>query len=107
MAAAASAPDAIRPRWTVEFAVDISFLGLSLITELLATLSWFDWVIAATTGSRVTGTMTFFPGSNLSYRPSARASSISIGLGWVCLFVAFIAFVLAAHIWRLLTRQVV
>jgi len=105
MAAAASVPDAARPRWTVGFAVGISFLGLALIAELLAALSWFDGVIAATPESRVTGTLTFFPGSSLTYSPSASSFGISIGFGWVCFFVAFVAFVLTAQPWRLLARH--
>lgn len=107
MAAAANAPDPRRPRWTVGFAVGISLLGLSLIAELLAALSWLDGAMAAAPESRVTGAMTFFPGSILTYSPSASGFSVSIAFGWVCLLVGFIAFVLAAQPWRLLIRRAV
>ena len=107
MAAAASVPDPTRPRWTVGFAVGISLLALTLIAELLAALSWLDGAMAVAPESRVTGAMTFFPGSSLTYSPSAGGFSVSIGFGWVCLLLGFIAFVLAAKPWRLLIRHTV
>jgi len=105
MAAAASVPDPTRPRWTVGFAVGISLLGLSLIAELLAALSWLDGAMAAAPDSRVAGAMTFFPGSSLTYSPTADGFSLSIGSGWVCLLVGLIAFLLAAQPWRLLMHH--
>ena len=107
MAGAASGPDPMRPRWTVGFMVGISLLGLSLLAELLAALSWADGAMAAAPESRVTGVMTFFPGSSLTYSPSASGFSLSVDLGWVCLAVGFIAFLLAARPWRLFTHRAV
>lgn len=107
MAAAANAPDPTRPRWTLGFMVGFSLLGLALIAEGLAGLSWLDGVMAAAPESRVTGAMTFFPGSSLTYSPSASGFSVSIGFGWLCLLVGFIAFVLAAQPWRLLMHHAV
>ena len=63
--------------------------------------------MAAAPESRVTGAMTFFPGSSLTYSPSASGFSVSIGFGWVCLLVGFIAFIIAAQPWRLLRRHTV
>jgi len=105
MATAASDLDPTRPRWTDGFVVGISLLGLSLMAELLAALSWFDGAMAANPESGVTGAMTFFPGSWLTYSPSADGFSISIGFGWVCLILGFIGFVLAARPWRLLAQR--
>lgn len=107
MAAAASAPDPTRPRWTVGFTVGMSLLGLSLLAEGLAALSWLDGAMAATPESPVTGAMTFFPGSSLTYSPSASGFSLSINFGWVCLAVGLIAFVLAARPWRLFAHRAV
>ena len=105
MAAAASDTDPTRPRWTVGFAVGISLLGLSLIVELLAALSWLDGAIAAAPESQVTGAMTFFPGSSLTYSPSASGFSVSIDFGWICLLVGCVAFILASQPWRLRIRR--
>ena len=106
MAAAANSPDPRRPRWTVGFTAGLSLLALSLFAELIAALSWFDGAIAATPQSRVTGAMTFFPGSSLVYSPNANGLdsgfSILINFGWVGLLIGFIAFVLAAQPWRML-----
>lgn len=106
MAAAANSPDPRHPRWTVGFTAGLSLLALSLFAETIAALSWFDGAMAATPQSRVTGEMTFFPGSSLVYSPNASGLdsgfSISINLGWVCLLIGFIAFVLAAQPWRIL-----
>ena len=107
MAEAAGIADPTRPRWTVGFTVGISLLGLSLLAEMLAALSWADGAMAATPESRVTGAMTFFPGSSLTYSPSASGFSLSVDVGWACLAVGFIAFVLAARPWRLLTHRAV
>ena len=111
MAAAANSTDSTRPRWTVGFTVGISLIALSLIAELLAALSWFEGAMAAAPETRVTGAMTFFPGSSLTYSPSASGSDsgfvLSIGFGWVCLLIGFIAFILAAQPWRLLRRHAV
>ena len=107
MAAAANSPDPKRPRWTVGFMVGLSLFGLSLFAETIAALTWFDGAMAAAPESRVTGAMTFFPGSSLTYSPSASGFSVSIGFGWVCLLVGFIAFILAAQPWRLLRRHTV
>ena len=105
MAAAASCPDPTRPRWTVGFTVGISLLGLSLLAELLAALSWLDGAMAATPESPVTGAMTFFPGSSLTYSPSASGFSLAVDVGWVCPAVGIIAFVLASRPWRFLTLR--
>ena len=109
MAATASPPDPTRPRWTVGFTSGISLLGLSLFAEYMAGLSWLDGAMAASPDSSVTGTMTFFPGSSLTFSPSASGSdsgfSLSIGFGWVCLLVGFIAFVLAAQPWRIFLNR--
>jgi hypothetical protein len=105
MAAAASAPDPTRPRWTVGFAVGISVLGLSLLAEFFAALSWLDGAMAASLATPVTGTMTFFPGSSLTYSPSASGFSLSVNFGWVWLAIGFITFVLAARPWRLLAHR--
>ncbi|TFD62201.1 hypothetical protein E3T39_04185 [Cryobacterium suzukii] len=102
MAAAADVADPTRPHWAVGFGVGCSLLAISLIAELLATLSWLDGAIAAAPENRVSGAMTFFPGSNLAYSPSASGFNVSINLGWVCLLIGLIAFVLAARPWRLL-----
>ena len=107
MAAAANSPDPKRPRWTVGFTVGLSLFGLSLFAETIAALTWFDGVMAAAPEARVTGAMTFFPGSSLTYSPSASGFSASLGFGWVCLLVGFIAFILAAQPWRLLLRHTV
>ena len=107
MAEAASGPDLMRPRWTVGFTVGFSLLGLSLLAELLAALSWLDGAMAATPESGVTGAMTFFPGSSLTYSPSADGFSLSVNVGWACLAVGFIAFALAARPWRLFIRRAV
>ena len=107
MASAASAPDPTRPRWTVGFTVGMSLLGLSLLAELLAALSWLDGAIAATPQSPVTGAMTFFPGSSLTYSPSTDGFSFSVNFGWVCLGVGFIAFVLASRPWRIFAHRTV
>ena len=107
MAAAASAPDPTRPRWTVGFTVGICFLGLSLLAEMFAALSWLDGAMAASSESPVTGAMTFFPGSNLTYTPSASGFSLSVNFGWVCLAIGFITFVLAARPWRLFFHRAV
>ena len=109
MAAAANSPDPKRPRWTVGFTAGLSLLGLSLFAETIAALSWFDGAMAATPESRVTGAMTFFPGSSLTYSPSASGLdsgfSLSISFGWVYLLVGFIGFVLAAQPWRILLNR--
>lgn len=105
MAMAAHAPNSTRPRWTVGFTAGVSLVALTLIAELLAALSWFDGAMAAAAETRVTGEMTFFPGSSLTYSPSASGFSVSITFGWVCLLVGFIAFVLAAQPWRLFRRH--
>src|SRR5680860_96911 len=107
MAASASAPDPTRTRWTVGFTVGISLLGLSLLAELLAALSWLDGAMAATPDSPVTGAMTFFPGSSLTYTPSASGFSLTVNFGWVWLAIGFITFVLAARPWRLLAHRAV
>lgn len=107
MAASASTPDPTRPRWTVGFTVGMIFLGLTLLAEGLAALSWLDGAMAATPESPVTGAMTFFPGSSLTYSPSASSFSFSVTFGWVWLAVGFIAFVLAARPWRILTHRTV
>ena len=107
MAAAANSPDPKRPRWTVGFMVGLSLFGLSLFAETIAALTWFDGAMAAAPESRVTGAMTFSPGSSLTYSPSASGFSASLGFGWVCLLVGFIAFILAAQPWRLLRRHTV
>jgi len=101
MAAAASAPDPTRPRWTVGFTVGMCLLGLSLLAEGLAALSWLDGAMAATPESPASGALTFFPGSSLTYAPSASGFLLSVDFGWACLAVGLIAFVLAARPWRL------
>ena len=105
MASAARTPDPTRPRWTVGFTVGISFIGLSLLAELLAALSWLDGAMAATPQSAVTGAMTFFPGSSLTYSPSADGFSVSVIFSWVWLAVGFIAFVLTARPWRIFAHR--
>lgn len=107
MAAAASTPDRSRPRWTVGFTVGMSLFGLSLLAEGLAALSWLDGAMAAAEGSRATGAMTFFPGSSLTYSPSASGFSLSVNFGWVCMAIGVIGFILAARPWRLLTHRAV
>jgi len=107
MAASASAPDPTRPRWTVGFTVGMSFLGLTLLAEGLAALSWLDGAMAATPESPVTGAMTFFPGSTVTYSPSTSGFSFSVTFGWVWLGVGFIAFLLAARPWRIFTHHTV
>ena len=107
MAAAASCPDPTRPRWTVGFTVGIGLLGLSLLAEFFAALSWLDGAMAASPETPVTGAMTFFPGSSLTHSPSASGFSLSVNFGWVWLAVGFITFVLAARPWRLLAHRAV
>jgi hypothetical protein len=80
----------------------MSLFGLSLLAEGLAALSWLDGAMAATPETPVTGALTFFPGSSLTYSPSESGFSLSFSLGWLCLAVGLIAFVLAARPWRLL-----
>ena len=104
MAAAASAPDCRRPRWTVGLSVGIALAALTLIAEFLSALSWLDGAISASPDNQVTGALTFFPGSSLTYSPSAGGLSLTIGFGWICLLVGVIAFVIAAQPWRLHIR---
>lgn len=105
MAAEANVPDPRRPRWSVGFVTGISLLGISWIAELVAALSWVDGAMAAAPEKRVTGSLAFYPGSSLTYSPSAGGFGVSLDFGWVCLLIGVIAFVLAAQPWRLLRHD--
>jgi hypothetical protein len=105
MAAAANAPDPTRPRWTVGFTVGMSIFALSIMGQFFAALSWVDGVMAAAPETIVTGAMTFYPGSSLTYDPSGSGFSVAIDFGWICLLIGCTAFALAAQPWRLLRQQ--
>jgi len=107
MAASAYPADSSRPRWVVGSTVGIFAFAVTIFGQFLAALSWLDGVIAATPQGTVTGAMTFYPGSSLTYDPVGQGFGFSLDFGWTGLVIGLIVGVLAAQPWRILRRLIV
>lgn len=105
MAAEVSPADPHRPHWKIGLWAGSAALILVLLAELFAALAWADGAAAAETGKPVSGSMTLFPGSELTYDSAGGGVSLSLGFGWLCLAVGLLAFVIAARPWRIFSRS--
>lgn len=108
MAAEALPLRAERPRWSTGFAVALVAAAVVVLVELLAALAWVDGVIAADPRSSVSGTMTLFPASSLSYTEVESGFAFAIAPGWLGPVVGVVLFILVArpwHAWRATRRR--
>ena len=100
MAAESGTDDPARPRWGVGAWAGAAAFAVCANLGFFAAFAWFDGAQAAGPDRSVTGSVTFFPGSELSYAPAADGFSMSFTLGWLPFAVAAAAFLLAARPWR-------
>ena len=105
MAADAGFDDPARPRWGVGLWAGAVAFAVCMNLGFFAAFAWLDGARAADTGGAVSGSVTFFPGSSLTYTPRADSFSASYAVGWLPLAVAAGAFLLAARPWRLLRSR--
>jgi hypothetical protein len=105
MAADAGVVDRSRPRWAAGLSAAAAALGLVLLLELLAALSWVDGAMAAARGSATSGSLTFFPGSSVEYAPLGAGFSVAVEPGWLCLAAGLATLVVVARPWRPLTAR--
>ena len=100
MAAEALPLRADRPRCCTGFAVSLVAAAVVVLVEFLAALAWIDGVIAANPQGSVSGTMSLFPASSLSYTEMESGFAFAIAPGWLGPIIGVVLFVLVARPWR-------
>lgn len=105
MAEQAIVPDRTSVRWTAGAQAAFAALAVIVTIEVLASLAWLDGVLAVQPGTDVTGSLTLFPGSSLTYEPLAPGFSMSLSPGWLGPAIALITLVVVARPWRLVTGR--
>lgn len=105
MAAQAAPVDPTRPRWSVGLGAALALVLLTVLAELWSAMAWADGVLATAPAVAVSGSMTLFPGSEVSYAPSAAGFEVGFSPGWTSLAVGLLAFLLVARPWRLLAHR--
>ena len=105
MAADAAPQDTATPRWSAGLQAGAAALLTVLMVEVLASLAWLDGAMAAGEGGRITGSMTLFPGSSLTYERSGSGFSLSMAPGWLCLVVGMLVLLAVARPWRHVTGR--
>jgi len=105
MAAQAIVADPTSARWTAGAQAALAALAVVVLVEVLASLAWLDGVRATEPVGGVTGSLTLFPGSSLTYEPLDRGFSMALSPGWLALAVALVMLVVVARPWRVVTGR--
>lgn len=105
MARQALVVDPTSVRWTAGAQAALAALAVVVLVELLASLAWLDGVLATEPVADVTGSLTLFPGSSLTYEPLDPGFSMSLSLGWLGLVAALMVLVVVARPWRVFTGR--
>jgi hypothetical protein len=99
MARESGAEDRTRPRWVSGLNAAAVTLFITVNLGFFAAFAWFDGARAADPTEAVSGSITFFPGSTLTY---TRATD-GFSLGWLPFAAMLLVFLVVARPWRLLT----
>lgn len=94
-----------RPRWNVGGVTGVVVFALVVLAELLSALAWTDGVMAAAPAVPAAGSLTLFPGTDLTYSPEGSGFAVTYALGWLAPAVGALVFVLVARPWRALRRE--
>ncbi|HEX8496537.1 MAG TPA: hypothetical protein VF661_05015 [Actinomycetales bacterium] len=102
MAADALPADPSRARWLAGAQAGVAALALTLMVEMLMGLAWLDGAMASGSAGTVTGSLTLFPGSQLSYSSPGGGLVVSVSPGWLCLVAGLLVTLVVARPWRTL-----
>ena len=100
-----AAIDTTRARWSAGCVMALAVAAVLVVVEVFAALLWADGAATAAPTATVRGSMPFFPGSSVTYAPSATGFAISVDLGWLWLAAALLTILAVARPWRVLRRR--
>lgn len=98
-----------RPRWQTALSAGFAALVAVFVLELLSGMAWVQGATSVGIASRaevqVRESLRLFPGSKVWYAWDGNGGGWGLNLGWSCLVVGLVVFLIALVPWRLARRR--